>query len=126
MTSIVATDKAPAAVGPYSQAVKAHGFLYTAGQIPLRPDGTMVEGTIAEQTEQVMTNLAAVLAAAGCGFEHVVKTTCFLRDMNDFAEFNTVYGSRFTAAPPARSTVAVSGLPKGASVEVELVALLPA
>lgn len=125
MTSIVATDKAPAAVGPYSQAVKANGFLYTAGQVPLRPDGSMVEGSITEQTEQVMKNLAAVLAAAGCGFEHVIKSTCFLRDMNDFAEFNAVYGSRFGSAPPARSTVAVAGLPKGASVEVELVALLP-
>ncbi|HET8986752.1 MAG TPA: RidA family protein [Trueperaceae bacterium] len=125
MTSIVATDKAPAAVGPYSQAVKANGFLYTAGQIPLRPDGSLVAGSIAEQTEQVMTNLEAVLVAAGCGFEHVVKSTCFLRDMNDFAEFNGVYGSRFGSQPPARSTVAVSGLPKGASVEVELVALLP-
>ena len=124
-TTIVATDKAPAAVGPYSQAVKAGGFLYSAGQIPLRPDGTMVEGSIAEQTEQVMNNLAAVLAAAGCGFEHVVKTTCFLLDMNDFAEFNGVYGSRFGSSPPARSTVAVRGLPKGASVEVELVAHLP-
>lgn len=125
MASIVSTDKAPAAVGPYSQAVKAGGFLFTAGQIPLRPDGTMVEGTVTEQTEQVMTNLAAVLAAAGCGFEDVVKTTCFLADMGDFAEFNAVYGSRFGSAPPARSTVAAAGLPKGATVEVELVALLP-
>jgi len=124
-STIVATDKAPAAVGPYSQAVKAGVFLYSAGQIPLRPDGTMVEGSIAEQTEQVMSNLAAVLAAAGCGFEHVVKTTCFLTDMNDFAEFNGVYGARFGSNPPARSTVAVRGLPKGASVEVELVARLP-
>jgi 2-iminobutanoate/2-iminopropanoate deaminase len=125
MTATVSTDKAPAAVGPYSQAVKAGGFLFTAGQIALRPDGSFVAGSVAEQTEQVMTNLAAVLAAAGCGFEHVVKATCFLLDMNDFAEFNGVYGSRFASAPPARSTVAVSGLPKGASVEVELVARLP-
>lgn len=125
MTSIVATAQAPAAVGPYSQAVKANGFLFTAGQIPLRPDGSMVEGSVTQQTEQVMINLAAVLAAAGCGFEHVVKSTCFLKDMNDFAEFNAVYGSRFDSAPPARSTVAVAGLPRGASVEVELVALLP-
>lgn len=125
MTTIVATTEAPAAVGPYSQAVTSNGFLFTAGQIPLRPDGTMVEGSITVQTEQVMKNLAAVLAAAGCGFEDVVKSTCFLLDMNDFAEFNAVYGSRFGAAPPARSTVAVVGLPKGASVEVELVARLP-
>ena len=125
MTSIVATDKAPAAVGPYSQAVKSGGFLFSAGQIALRPDGSLVEGSVAEQTEQVMNNLAAVLAAAGCGFEDVVKTTCFLIDMNDFAEFNAAYGSRFGSAPPARSTIAVSALPKGASVEVELVARLP-
>jgi|SRR5690606_1248434 len=125
MTTIVATDKAPAAVGPYSQAVRSGGFLFTAGQIALRPDGTLVEGTVAEQTEQVMNNLAAVLEAAGCGFGDVIKTTCFLVDMNDFAEFNGVYGSRFGSAPPARSTVAVSALPKGASVEVELVARLP-
>ena len=125
MTSIIATTEAPAALGPYSQAVTANGFLFTAGQVPLRPDGTMVEGSIAEQTEQVMKNLEAVLAAAGCGFANVVKSTCFLRDMNDFTEFNAVYGSRFGSAPPARSTVAVAGLPKDARVEVELVALLP-
>lgn len=125
MADIIATDAAPAAVGPYSQAVTAGGFLFTAGQIALRPDGTFVAGGVAEQTEQVMTNLGNVLAAAGCGFADVVKATCFLVDMNDFAAFNSVYGSRFGEQPPARSTVAVAGLPRGAAVEVELVARLP-
>ncbi len=125
MRQTVHTPDAPAAVGPYSQAVKVGDLLYTAGQVALRPDGSFVDGSVAEQTEQVMRNLEAVLKAAGTGFEHVVKATCFLVDMGDFEEFNRVYGARFPSEPPARSTVAVAGLPKGAAVEVELVARLP-
>lgn len=124
MRQIVSTQDAPAAVGPYSQAVKSGDLLFTAGQVALKPDGSFVGGSVAEQTEQVMTNLAAVLKAAGAGFENVVKSTCFLTDMADFEEFNRVYGSYFTGEPPARSTIAVAALPKGARVEVELVARL--
>jgi len=119
------TDHAPAAIGPYAQAVKANGFLFTAGQIPLHPDTMQVTGTtVAEQTEQVVKNLSAVLAAAGCDFSHVVKTTVFLRDMVDFAEMNDVYARAFGATRPARSTVAVAGLPRDVRVEIELVAVL--
>ncbi len=125
MRKTIATPDAPAAVGPYSQAVRVGDLVFTAGQVALRPDGTFVDGSVAEQTEQVMRNLAAVLEAAGTGFEHVVKATCFLTDMATFDEFNRVYGSYFTGEPPARSTVAVAGLPKGAAVEVELVARVP-
>lgn len=124
MRQIVSTQDAPAAVGPYSQAVKSGDLLFTAGQVALKPDGSFVGGSVAEQTEQVMTNLAAVLKAASAGFENVVKSTCFLTDMADFEEFNRVYGSYFTGEPPARSTIAVAALPKGARVEVELVARL--
>jgi 2-iminobutanoate/2-iminopropanoate deaminase len=121
--SIVASGEAPAAIGPYSQGVVAGGFVFTAGQIPLDP-ATMelVEGGIAEQTERVMQNLAAVLAAAGASFESVVKTTCFLADLDDFAGFNAVYGRYFGDNPPGRSTVQVAKLPKGALVEVECIA----
>ncbi len=120
------TDHAPAAIGPYAQAVKANGFLFTAGQIPLDPGTMQVTGnTVAEQTEQVVTNLRAVLAAAGCDFSHVVKTTVFLRDMADFPAMNEVYARAFGDARPARSTVAVAGLPKDVRVEIELVAALP-
>ncbi len=119
------TDNAPAAIGPYAQAVKANGFLFTAGQIPLHPVTMEVTGTtVAEQTEQVVANLAAVLAAAGCDFSSVVKTTVFLRDMADFAEMNEVYARAFGATRPARSTVAVAGLPRNVRVEIELVAVL--
>lgn len=118
------TEKAPAAIGPYSQAVISGNMLYTSGQIPLDPATGALRGTdIAEQTEQVMRNLAAVLEAAGTGFENVVKTTCFLADMGDFAAFNEVYARYFTGKP-ARSCVAVKELPKGALVEVELMAEL--
>ena len=120
------TDKAPAAIGPYSQAVSANGLLYTSGQIPLDPaTGEMAAGGIAEQTDQVMRNLAAVLAAAGSGFSSVVKTTCFLTDMADFSAFNEVYARYFTENP-ARSCVAAAALPRGARVEVEAVAVMPA
>ncbi len=119
---IIHTDAAPAAVGPYSQAVVSGGMVYTAGQIALDPEtGALVGGNVVEQARQVMSNLAAVLDAAGSGFEKAVKTTCFLADMDDFAEFNAVYGEYFTGKP-ARSCVAVKTLPKGALCEVEVIA----
>lgn len=119
---IIHTDAAPAAVGPYSQAVVSGGMVYTAGQIALDPEtGALVGGSVVEQARQVMSNLAAVLDAAGSGFEKAVKTTCFLADMDDFAEFNAVYGEYFTGKP-ARSCVAVKTLPKGALCEVEVIA----
>ena len=120
----VATQHAPGAIGPYSQAIIANGFIYTAGQIALDPvTGQVVEGGIAEQTERVMANLKAVLESAGSSFGQVVKTTVFLVDMADFAEMNTVYAKAFGDHKPARSTVAVSGLPRGVRVEIEVVAL---
>lgn len=125
MKTIIATENAPAAVGPYSQAVRAGNMLYCSGQIPLDPaTGEMVQGDITAQTEQIMRNIAAVLSAAGADFDDVVKTTCYLADMGDFGAFNTVYAKYFTGKP-ARSCVAVSGLPKGALVEVEVTAYLP-
>lgn len=124
MPEIVATDKAPKAIGPYSQAVKAGGFVFTAGQVALRPDGTFVDGGIAAQTHQVMQNLREVLEEAGSGVNLIVKSTCFLADMDDFAAFNEVYGSYLGGNLPARSTVQVARLPKDALVEVEVVARL--
>jgi len=119
----VATASAPRAIGPYSQGVVANGFLYTAGQIALDPATMQVESEgITEQTEQVMSNLAAILAAAGSDFAKVVKTTVFLTDMADFQAMNEVYARAFGEHRPARSTVAVSGLPKGVRVEIEVVA----
>lgn len=124
--TIVATDDAPAAIGPYSQAIVANGFVFTAGQIPLDPETMkLVEGDITAQTERVMQNLGAVLAAAGSGFDRIVKTTCFLADLNDFAAFNAVYGRYLGNNPPPRSTVQVAKLPVGSLVEVECVALVP-
>lgn len=124
MKEIVATEQAPKAIGPYSQAVRAGGFLFLSGQIPLDPvTGEMVDGDITVQTMRVMDNMAAVLAEAGLGFDAIVKTTIFLADLADFAAVNGVYGSRFAAAPPARSTVEVKGLPRGALVEIEAIAL---
>ena len=123
MRQVIQTDAAPQAVGPYSQAVQAGPFLYTAGQVALDPAaGKLVEGGIREQTQRVMENLRAVLAAAGYDFSDAVKTTCYLSDMAHFAAFNEVYGSYFTGDPPARSTFAVAELPLGALVEVEMVA----
>ena len=117
------TDKAPAAIGPYSQAVKVGDFVFTSGQIALVPESGNVEAEgIVAQTEQVMKNLSAVLSAAGSSMEKAVKTTCFLADMNDFAAFNEVYGKYFTSKP-ARSCVAVKTLPKNVLVEVEVIAL---
>ena len=116
------TEKAPAAVGPYSQAIVSSGMVYTSGQIAIDPITNTVKGqTIEEQTELVMRNLGAVLATAGSSFEKAVKTTCFLADMNDFAAFNEIYGKYFTSLP-ARSCVAVKTLPKGVLVEVEVIA----
>ena len=119
----VKTDRAPAAIGPYAQAVKAGGFVFVSGQIPLAPDGSLVEGDIRVQTERVMENLKAVLEAAGSGLSRVVQTTCFLADMEDFPGFNEVYARYFTPPYPARSTVAVKSLPRGVQVEVACVAL---
>lgn len=124
----VSTPKAPAAIGPYSQAVRAGDFLYTSGQIPLDPaTGQFVQGGIAEQTTQVLENLKAVLEAAGSGLNSVVKTVVFLKDMNDFAGMNAVYGKYLAGegvVAPARSTVEVARLPKDALVEIEVIAKL--
>ncbi|MCL2509406.1 MAG: RidA family protein [Oscillospiraceae bacterium] len=118
----ITSNSAPAAIGPYSHAVVVNGLVYTSGQIPLSPEtGVLVGGGIAEQTEQAIKNLAAVLEAAGCGLDGVVKTTCFLTDIGDFAAFNEVYAGYFTGKP-ARSCVAAAALPKGAMVEIEAVA----
>ena len=122
---IIHTDSAPAAIGPYSQGVVANGFLFTAGQIALDPaTGQVVTGDVAAQTDRVMTNLAAVLAAAGATFKDVVKTTVFLHDMNDFPRVNEVYGRAFGDARPARSTVQVSALPRGVLVEIDAIAVI--
>ncbi len=120
----VHTDKAPAAIGPYSQAIIAGGTVYTSGQIAINPEtGDLVGGGIAEQTEQIMKNLGEVLARAGSSFDKAVKTTCFLADIADFAVFNEIYGKYFSSKP-ARSCVAVRSLPKGALAEVEVIAVL--
>lgn len=120
------TDHAPKAIGPYAQAVRANGFLFTAGQIPLDPVSMEIEtGDVSAQTELVLSNLAAVLAEAGVTWADVVKTTVFLRTMDDFVAMNTVYARVLGEARPARSTVAVAGLPRNVSVEIELVAALP-
>ncbi len=122
---IIATSDAPAAIGPYTQAKVAGDFLFTAGQIPLDPTTmSLVDGDISAQTEQVMQNLAAVLRTAGSSFGQVLKTTCFLADLNDFPAFNEVYGRFFPHDPPARSTVQVARLPLGSLIEVECVALV--
>jgi 2-iminobutanoate/2-iminopropanoate deaminase len=120
---IVSTENAPAAIGPYSQAVRVGELIYTAGQIALIPEtGKLIEGDIDAQTRQVMENLAAVLQAAGSSLTQVIKTTIFVTDINDFAKVNQVYGSFFQDNPPARSTVQVAALPLGANVEIEVVA----
>jgi 2-iminobutanoate/2-iminopropanoate deaminase len=120
---IITSDKAPGAVGPYSQAVGAGPFVFVSGQIPLNLQGEMVQGDIVVQTVQVLENLKAVLAAAGLTLKDVVKTTVFLADMADFAEMNRVYGEFFPKNPPARSTIQVGALPRQAMVEIEAVAL---
>lgn len=125
MKTVISTSKAPAAIGPYSQAIIAGDFLFLSGQIPLNPEnGTMVGETAADQAKQVMSNLSAVLEAAGATLENLVKTTIFLADLADFGAVNEVYGSCFAENPPARATVEVSCLPKGALVEIEGIAVL--
>ena len=122
-TRIVSSESAPAAIGPYSQAIIANGFVYTAGQIALDPaSGQVVAGGVAEQTEQVLKNLTAVLEAAGTSWKNVVKTTVFLKDMRDFPNVNEVYARMVGEARPARSTVAVAGLPRDVLVEIEAIA----
>lgn len=126
MNTIVSTSNAPAAVGPYSQAVRSGDLLFCSGQIALDPaSGNLTGNDIKSQTEQVIKNISAVLAASGATFADVVKTTCFLADINDFAEFNAVYAQYFTGKP-ARSCVAAAALPKGALVEVEVIAVVGA
>jgi 2-iminobutanoate/2-iminopropanoate deaminase len=121
--SFVSTPQAPKAIGPYSQGVTVNGFIFTAGQVALHPDkGELVPGGITEQTTRALENLRAVLAAAGTDFSQVVKTTVFLVDMADFADMNAVYARVFGDHRPARSTVAVAGLPRGARVEIEVIA----
>jgi 2-iminobutanoate/2-iminopropanoate deaminase len=124
MKKIISTSEAPAAVGPYSQAVRAGSTIYCAGQIPLDPkSGQIVSGDIAGQTRRVLDNVTAVLKAEGLTFENIVKTTIFLTDLADFQAVNETYGSYFKSQPPARSTVQVSALPKGANVEIEVIAV---
>jgi 2-iminobutanoate/2-iminopropanoate deaminase len=121
---VVQTDNAPKAIGPYEQAIKANGFIYTAGQIPIDPKtGNFVEGGITAQTRQVLENLKAVLEAGGSSLDRVVKATVFLKNMADFAAMNDVYAQYLGSAKPARSTVAVAELPRGALIEIDLVAL---
>jgi 2-iminobutanoate/2-iminopropanoate deaminase len=121
---VISTPNAPGAIGPYSQAIRANGFLFCSGQIALDPATGQIAATDVEgQTRQVMRNIQNLLAAAGAGFADVVKTTIFLKSMNDFPKVNEIYGSFFTGAPPARSTVEVSRLPKDVLVEIEVIAL---
>jgi 2-iminobutanoate/2-iminopropanoate deaminase len=125
MKDIVLTDKGPKPIGPYSQAVKSNGFLFASGQVALDPrTNEFIGGDIRQQTERAMENIKAVVEAAGSNLHHVVKSTVFLKDMNDFAAMNEAYGKYFTAAPPARSTVQVARLPKDALVEIEVIAAL--
>jgi 2-iminobutanoate/2-iminopropanoate deaminase len=120
---IIATDNGPKAIGPYSQAVKANGFIFVSGQIPLDPKTqSLIEGDIAKQTERVLENLKGIVEAAGSSLDRVVKTTVFLSDMNDFAKMNEVYARYFTASAPARATVQVARLPRDVKVEIELIA----
>ena len=123
--TVVHSDAAPKAIGPYSQAIIANGFVFCSGQTPIDPaTGNLVPGGIEEQTHQVFKNLKAVLAAAGTDLEHVIKSNVFLKDMNNFATMNGIYASYFTGSPPARSTVEVARLPKDCMVEIEMVALV--
>ena len=125
MKDIVLTDKGPKPIGPYSQAVKCNGFLFASGQVALDPrSNEFIGGDIRQQTERAMENIKAVVEAAGSNLHHVVKSTVFLKDMNDFAAMNEAYGKYFAAAPPARSTVQVARLPKDALVEIEVIATL--
>ncbi|MGC8908769.1 MAG: RidA family protein [Desulfomonilaceae bacterium] len=124
---VISTRNAPAAIGPYSQAVRSGHFLFVSGQIGLDPDaGVLVPGGVEAQTDQALRNIKAILEAAGFGLADVVKTSCFLRDMADFPAFNKVYETYFSSEPPARETIAAADLPKGALVEVSCIALAPA
>ncbi len=125
MRDVVSSRGAPAAIGPYSQAIRAGGFLFISGQIPLDPEsGQVVDGDVAAQTHRVMQSLGAILKAAGASYDHVVRTTIFLTDLADFALVNDVYGSYFAAPAPTRATVQVAALPKGVSVEIDAIAHL--
>ncbi|MGB2663292.1 MAG: RidA family protein [Candidatus Acidiferrum sp.] len=125
MKDVILTTRAPKPIGPYSQAIKSNGFLFVSGQVALDPQtGEFVGADVRQQTERVLENLQGILDAAGASFHHVVKTTVFLKDMNDFAAMNEVYARYFAAAPPARSTVEAARLPKDALVEIELIASL--
>jgi 2-iminobutanoate/2-iminopropanoate deaminase len=124
MKKIIQTDRAPKAIGPYSQAVEVNGLLFISGQIPIDPaTGKFVEGGIREQTERVLLNIGEILKQAGYDFSHVVKSTCLLADMSDFAVMNEVYGKYYSANPPARAAFAVKALPLGALVEIETIAV---
>lgn len=123
MKQTVSTDKAPQAIGPYSQAIKTDSFVFCSGQIALKPDGSLVQGDVAAQTKQIIANLQAVLEAAGSSLDKIVKTTIYLIDLNDFETVNKIYGSYFKSDPPARATVEVSKLPKNVQVEIEAIAL---
>jgi 2-iminobutanoate/2-iminopropanoate deaminase len=121
---VIATDKGPKAIGPYSQAIKANGFIYTAGQIPFDPaTGQLVGGDIAQQTARALENLKAIVEAAGSSLDQTVKATVYLKDMNDFTAMNEVYGRYFSKNPPARSTVEVSRLPRDVGVEIDLIVI---
>jgi 2-iminobutanoate/2-iminopropanoate deaminase len=124
MRDVIATKDAPQAIGPYSQAIRANGLVFTSGQISIDPTNQqLISGDVAAQTERVLRNLEAILAAAGSSIEKVVRTTVFLKSMGDFAAMNEVYGRHFTSAPPARSTVEVARLPKDVLVEIDVIAL---
>lgn len=126
MRQAIAAPDAPQAIGPYSPAIRAGNLLFVSGQIPIDPaTGNLVHGDIAAQTEQVMRNIAALLEAAGAGFEHVVRTTVYLADLNEFAAMNAAYGRFVAAPPPARATVQVARLPRDARVEIDVIAVLP-
>jgi len=125
MKDVVLTEKGPKPIGPYSQAIKSAGFLFASGQVALDPHtNEFLSGDIRQQTERVLENIKGILEAGGVNLHHVVKTTVFLKDMNDFAAMNEVYGKYFSSAPPARSTVQVARLPKDALVEIEVIASL--
>ena len=124
MRDVITTDRGPKAIGPYSQAIRANGFVFVSGQIPFDPaTGQLVEGDIARQTERVLENLKGIVEAAGSSLERVVKTTVYLKDITDFATMNEVYARYFPANPPARATVEVARLPRDARVEIELIAM---
>jgi 2-iminobutanoate/2-iminopropanoate deaminase len=127
MREVISTPEAPKAIGPYSQGVRANGLVFTAGQVAFDPKTQqIVDGDISAQTERVMQNLSAILTAAGCGMQDVIRSTVFLKNMDDFAAMNAVYAKYFSTAPPARSTVEVSRLPKNALVEIDMIAIVPA